>query len=62
MIDPTILAQLTPKQRDVLRARLERGMSFRQIASALDLHEATVRGHYEAALRNIAKHMKEEAA
>lgn len=46
---------LTPFQYDVLRHRMN-GHSFRRIGMAMNIHEATVRGHYRAALEAIRKH------
>jgi DNA-binding NarL/FixJ family response regulator len=43
---------LTSRQLEVLRHRLN-GHSYRKIGDAMNLHEATVRGHYQAALKAI---------
>ena len=51
---------LTQRQFRVLELRLA-GHSWRTIARALHMHEATARGHHHAALERIA-HAKENAA
>lgn len=52
---------LTDKQLKVLRYWLD-GHSTRKIATALELHEATVRGHLNAALRRMKPHLRKDAA
>jgi Sigma-70, region 4. len=51
---------LTDKQRTVLRHKIN-GHSFRQIAVHMNIHEATVRGHYDAARRRMRKAIQEAA-
>lgn len=67
-IDPVVRAaaeqHLTDLQLRVLQDRVN-GHSFRTIARATHRHEATVRGHYQAALDKLRKHrvtIDEEAA
>lgn len=45
---------LTPRQLQVLKLRLN-GHSWRTIALHLGIHEATARGHHEAALDRLRK-------
>lgn len=45
---------LTPRQLQVLKLRLN-GNSWRTIALALGIHEATARGHHHAALDRLRK-------
>lgn len=52
---------LTERQARVLELRLA-GHTWRTIAKALGIHEATVRGHHQAALEAIARHIQETAA
>lgn len=52
---------LTAKQLEVFKLRLRDDMSYRDIGIALNIHEATVRGHYQAALRRLEPHLKEAA-
>lgn len=49
---------LTPRQLTILRDRLN-GHSWRTIARAHDIHEATVRGHWNAALDRMHRHRDE---
>lgn len=51
---------LTRRQLTVLQAVLK-GMSYREIGLALGIHEATVRGHYDAAKRKLEPYMTEAA-
>ena len=51
---------LTPKQLDILRHR-SNGHSWLTIALALDLDEATVRGHYRRAINRIRRHRNESS-
>ena len=44
---------LTPYQRRVFELREFHGCSWGQIAYMTDRHQATVRGHYAAAVRRI---------
>lgn len=46
--------RLTPRQLRILQDRLN-GHSWRTIATALHIHEATARGHYKAALDRLAR-------
>jgi DNA-binding CsgD family transcriptional regulator len=46
---------LTPRQARVLELRLA-GHSWRTIAKAIGINEATARGHHKAALDTIARH------
>lgn len=48
---------LTTRQRDILRDRLN-GHSWRTIANAYHITEATARGHHRAALANIERARK----
>lgn len=48
---------LTERQAKVLELKLA-GHSYRTIAKALALHEATIRGHYASALDRIARHLE----
>lgn len=52
---------LTERQRRVLIARLN-GHTYRRIADAYNIHEATARGHYQAALRRLEPHLRKDAA
>ncbi len=54
-------ARLTDRQATVLDLYL-RHHSMRRIGLALDITEATARGHLDAALRKIRPHLKDEAA
>lgn len=49
---------LTRKQLDVLKLRLA-GMSFRAIGNTLDVDEATVRGHWQRAVRKLRPHVEQ---
>lgn len=49
---------LTPKQRAVVQARLN-GHSWQRIAMSQDVDEATVRGHWNRALRRLKPHLTE---
>ena len=49
---------LTPKQQAVLKHRLA-GHSWRTIAQALNINEATARGHHKRALDRIRKTRKD---
>lgn len=46
---------LTPRQLQVLKLRLD-GHSWRTIGRSLGISEATVRGHHQRALDNLATH------
>ena len=60
-IDPRILATiLTPRQHHILTLRLA-GHSWRTIARALHINEATARGHHKAALDRIDQARKDAA-
>ncbi len=48
----SIVRALTPRQREIVIHR-HAGHSWRTIARALHLSEATVRGHQEAATRRL---------
>lgn len=52
---------LTPRQLEVLKARTN-GHTWNTIATALNLDEATVRGHHKRALRKLANARKDHAA
>jgi DNA-binding CsgD family transcriptional regulator len=52
---------LTEKQLKVL-GYWAAGHSTRRIALALDIHEATVRGHLAAAFRRMKPHLRKDAA
>ena len=45
---------LTPLQLRVFELREQHGCSWNQIAYMTDRHQATVRGHYNAAVRRLA--------
>mgnify|MGYP003672391050 CR=1 FL=1 len=49
------LAQLTPRERDVLRAAGE-GLSVRQTAERLDVSESTVKTHRQSVMRKLDLH------
>lgn len=51
----TAISILTTRQLRVLQHRLD-GHSWRTIATALGINEATARAHYKAALQRIAHH------
>jgi DNA-binding NarL/FixJ family response regulator len=46
-------ANLTDSQREVFLMHIERGMSFRSIATRLSKDESTIREHYKAALEKF---------
>lgn len=50
-------ADLTERQATVLELWL-RGNSMRSVARALEISEATARGHFDAAIRKIRPHMQ----
>jgi len=52
---------LSDRQLTVLKDRLN-GHSWRAIATAHGIHEATVRGHHQAALDRLERHLTQEAA
>lgn len=64
-VDPAYreLAQrvLTPRQLEVLRHRTN-GVSYRKIAIALHVDEATIRGHERRAFTRLANALRKEAA
>ena len=47
------LARLTPTQREVFVLRVSEGMSYREIATAVDTTEGAARVHYHNAMRAI---------
>jgi RNA polymerase sigma-70 factor (ECF subfamily) len=47
------MARLTPTQREVFVLRVSEGMSYREIADAVDTTEGAARVHYHNALRAI---------
>jgi RNA polymerase sigma-70 factor (ECF subfamily) len=47
------LARLTPTQREVFVLRVSEGMSYREIADAVDTTEGAARVHYHNAMRAI---------
>ena len=47
------LRRLTPTQREVFLLRVTEGMSYRDIASAVDTTEGAARVHYHHAVRTI---------
>ena len=51
---------LTPRQLDVIRHRAN-GHPWARIATALNLDEATVRGHHKRAVRKLANARKDAA-
>ncbi len=58
-----LVRHLTPSQLAVVHARID-GHSWQRIANAMNLDEATVRGHHKRATRrlNNATRTKEDAA
>ena len=54
----TAEAVLTDRQLTVVRARVD-GHSWDRIALALNLDEATVRGHWKRAVRRLKPHLTE---
>lgn len=64
-LDPATreLAQrtLTPRQLAILQDRIN-GHSWRTIALAYRIHEATARAHHKAALERLRRHRKDAAA
>lgn len=47
------IARLTPTQRDVFLLRVTEGLSYKEIAAALDSTEGATRVHYHNAMRSI---------
>lgn len=47
------MAALTPTQREVFVLRVSEGMSYREIAAAVDTTEGAARVHYHNAMRAI---------
>jgi RNA polymerase sigma-70 factor (ECF subfamily) len=47
------IARLTPTQRDVFLLRVTEGLSYKEIADALDTTEGAARVHYHNAMRTI---------
>jgi RNA polymerase sigma-70 factor (ECF subfamily) len=47
------VARLTPTQREVFTLRVSEGMSYREIADAVDTTEGAARVHYHNAMRAI---------
>ena len=64
-LDPTIRAiaerELTPRQLAVLKLWLA-GHSTRRIGRALDIAEATARGHLDRALQKMRPHLRKDDA
>lgn len=56
-----IQAELTPTQLKVFQHRLD-GHSWRTIALALGIHEATARGHHKAAITRLHTALRKDAA
>ena len=54
----TFIATLSPRDQDVLRFKFEHGMSYREIAEALQLSESNVGFILHQAIRKIRKHAK----
>lgn len=52
---------LTELQHTVVRARLD-NHSWQRIANAMNLDEATIRGHHKRAVRRLANARKDQAA
>lgn len=50
---------LTPLQLKVIQDRLN-GHTWARIAAAMNLDEATVRGHHKRAVRRIANHARKD--
>ncbi len=57
-VQQAALEQLTDRQRDVFQDRLN-GHSWRRIADAYGIHEATARGHWKAAVDRLKPHINE---
>lgn len=53
---------LTETQLRVLELREQHGASWNQIAYMTDKHQATVRGHYRAAVRRIHRELEKRGA
>jgi DNA-binding NarL/FixJ family response regulator len=60
-IRETAERELTPKQLAVFQDRLN-GHSWRTIANAHHINEATARGRHERALKRIAQALRKDAA
>ena len=58
--DHVLPSLLTTKQLQVLQAR-RRGISWRDIGLHYHIHEATARGHYQAALKRLETYIREAA-
>ena len=54
-----ITSTLTPRQLEILRLRID-GHSFQRIADALNLDEATIRGHHKRAKRRLENAAQEQ--
>lgn len=59
-LDNLLAELLTTKQLQVVQAR-RRGISWRDIALHYHIHEATARGHYQAALKRFESYLREAA-
>lgn len=53
------VARLTPTQREVFTLRVAEGMSYREIAEAVDTTEGAARVHYHNAMRAIKEFVDE---
>ncbi len=60
MVDPNVMAMLTPRQYDVLRL-LGKGQANKEIARALDISEGTVKIHLAAIFRVLEVRNRTEA-
>ena len=53
------VARLTPTQRDVFTLRVGEGLSYREIAEAVDTTEGAARVHYHNAMRAVKEFLDE---
>ena len=60
LTDEVLASVLSKKQLEVVHAR-RRGISFRDIGLHYHIHEATARGHYQAALKRLETYIREAA-
>jgi RNA polymerase sigma-70 factor (ECF subfamily) len=51
------ISRLTPTQRDVFLLRVTEGLSYKEIADALDSTEGAARVHYHNAMRSIKEYL-----
>ena len=53
------MARLTPTQREVFTLRVSEGLSYKEIADAVDTTEGAARVHYHNAMRAIKEFLDE---